>query len=105
MKKFSALATLLLTLAATGSALAQGGYNRPPTGDVQYAQCLVYADRLYEGGNEPSPVRGQTKAQAWCTCMWNETPEDFKGNLVRFAETRKGKETNRMCEKHSNWSE
>jgi len=37
--------------------------------------------------------------------MWNETPEDFKGNLVRFTETRKGKETNKLCEKHSDWSE
>ena len=37
--------------------------------------------------------------------MWNETPEDFKGNLVKFAETRKGKETNKLCEKHSDWSE
>jgi hypothetical protein len=103
-KTFSLTTALLLTLAA-GTTLAQGGYNRPPADDRQYAQCLVYADRLYEGGNEPSPVKGQTKAQAWCTCMWNETPDDFKGNLVKFAETRKGKETNKLCEKHSDWSE
>lgn len=105
MKITLTFTTALLALVASGAALAQGGYNRPPAGDIQYAQCLVYADRLYEGGNEPSPVRGQTKAQAWCTCMWNETPDDFKGNLVRFAETRKGKDTNRLCEKHSDWSE
>lgn len=104
MKKIPALAAAVLALTGAATAFAQGGYNRPPMGDMQYAQCLVYADRLYEGGNEPSPVRGQTKAQAWCTCMWNETPDDFKGNLVRFAETRKGKETNKVCEKHSDWS-
>lgn len=105
MKNLLTFTAGLLTLIVGGTAIAQGGYNRPPIGDTQYAQCLVYADRLYEGGNEPSPVRGQTKAQAWCTCMWNETPDDFKGNLVRFAETRKGKETNKLCEKHSDWSE
>ncbi|PIF89200.1 hypothetical protein CLU86_0067 [Acidovorax sp. 62] len=105
MKKTTTFTAAVLMTLAAGVAIAQGGYNRPPAGDKQYAQCLTYADRLYEGGNEPSPVKGQTKAQAWCTCMWNETPDDFKGNLVKFAETRKGKETNKLCEKHSDWSE
>lgn len=105
MNKITTWTTALLACLAAGSAFAQGGYNRPPAGDQQYAQCLVYANKLYEGGNEPSPIKGQTKAQAWCTCMWNETPDDFKGNLVKFAETRKGKETNKLCEKHSDWSE
>lgn len=94
-----------LLLAAGTSAWAAIDYNRPPAGDAQYRQCLSYSATVYEGGNEPSPIKGQTKAQAWCTCMWNETPEDFKGNLVKFAETRKGKETNKLCEKHSDWSE
>lgn len=91
-----------LVLTAT-AALAQGGYNRPPADDAVYGMCLAHSARVYEGGNAPSPVRGQTKAQAWCTCMWNETPEDFKGNLVKFSETRKGKETNKLCEKHADW--
>ena len=60
MKKIPALAAAVLALTGAATAFAQGGYNRPPMGDMQYAQCLVYADRLYEGGNEPSPVRGQT---------------------------------------------
>lgn len=48
-------------------------------------------------------MKGQSKAQAFCTCMWNETPEDFKGSLAKFAETAKGKSTNKICEKHSDW--
>jgi hypothetical protein len=35
--------------------------------------------------------------------MWNETPDDFKGNLVAFSETAKGAATNKTCEKYSNW--
>lgn len=97
-------AALLWAVAGT-SAWAATDYNRPPAGDAQYRQCLSYSATIYEGGNEPSPISGQTKAQAWCTCMWNETPDDFKGNLVKFAETRKGKQTNKLCEKHSDWSE
>ena len=43
--------------------------------------------------------------QAWCTCLWNETPDDFKGNLVKFSESTAGKKTNRTCEKYANWSD
>jgi hypothetical protein len=98
----SFLASALLALTASG-ALAQGGYNRPPADDAVYGMCLAHSARVYEGGNAPSPLRGQTKAQAWCTCMWNETPEDFKGNLVKFSETCKDKETNALCGKHADW--
>ena len=37
--------------------------------------------------------------------MRNVTPDDFKGNLVTFADTRKGKEVNKTCEKYSDWGE
>ena len=46
---------------------------------------------------------GQTKAQAFCRCVWNETPEDFRGDLAKFAESAKGKSINATCEKHSDW--
>jgi hypothetical protein len=105
MRALSIITSALLLLSASAAVSAADDYNRPPAGNAQYKQCLSYSATIYEGGNEPSPVKGQTKAQAWCTCMWNETPEDFKGNLVKFADTRKGKETNKLCEKHSNWSE
>ncbi|MBY0454412.1 MAG: hypothetical protein K2Q11_05965 [Burkholderiaceae bacterium] len=105
MKKTISLVASTLLLALVGSAFAATDYNRPPAGDPQYRQCLNHAATLYEGGDEPSPIKGQTKAQAWCTCMWNETSDDFRGNLVKFAETSKGKYTNKLCEKHSNWSE
>ena len=102
--KVSIKTTLLIALVAlTGAASAQK-YNDPGD-DRLYGQCLREAAKLYDGGNEPSPVRGQNKLQAWCTCMWNETPDDFKGSLVKFSETSRGKATNKICEKHSNWSE
>ena len=97
----SAIAATLLLCSAT-LATAQE-YNKVPAGDAQYRQCLSYADKLYEGGKDASPIKGQNKAQAWCTCMWNETPDDFKGNLVTFSETRKGKEINKVCEKYADW--
>ncbi|MBI2768206.1 MAG: hypothetical protein HYX47_01175 [Burkholderiales bacterium] len=102
MNKFLASAVCAALLSIGGAAIAQD-YNKVPAGDAQYRQCLSYAAKLYEGGNEKSPIAGQSKAQAWCTCMWNETPDDFKGNLVTFSETRKGKETNKTCEKYSDW--
>ena len=97
------LAPALLAVAAAG-AFAQE-YNKVPAGDAQYAQCIAHANRKYEGGNEASPIRGQNKAQAWCTCLWNETPDDFKGSLVKFSESDKGARTNKICEKYSNWSD
>lgn len=105
MKISSLFTALAFVFAASGPVHAADDYNRAPAGNAPYKQCLTYSATIYEGGNEASPIKGQTKAQAWRTCMWNETPEDFKGNLVKFAETRKGKETNKLCEKHSHWSE
>jgi len=80
------------------------GYN-DPGGDKLYTRCLTEASNLYDGGQEKSPIRGQSKLVAWCTCMWNETPDDFKGSLVKFAESSRGKSTNKICEKHSDWRE
>ncbi len=96
------VATLLLC--SGGSALAAEEYNQVPAGDPQYKQCIAYAAKLgWEGGNEKSPVKGQTKVQAFCTCMWNETPDDFKGNLATFADSARGKKINNICEKYSDW--
>ncbi len=105
MKKLTALVLSFAVTLSAGHVLAADEYNDVPAGDPQFKQCLSYAAKLYEGGNEKSPIKGQTKAQAWCTCMWNETPDNFKGNLVTFAETPRGKSTNKTCEKYSDWSE
>lgn len=78
-------------------------YNTVPAGDGQFAECLRYSAKNYEGGDEASPIKGQSKAQAWCTCMWNETPDNFRGNLAKFSETAKGKKTNKTCEKYADW--
>ena len=102
-----ALKTLAATLlvAAFLPALAVDEYNTVPVGDAQYRQCLTYANKLYTGGEEKSPIRGQNKAQAWCTCLWNETPDDFRGNLIKFSESAGGKKVNKTCEKYSSWGE
>ena len=103
MKKPFASLLLTILLAATGSAGAATDYNNPPAGDKLYSACIKSSNDSYEGGNSSSPVRGQTKAQAYCTCLWNETPDDFKGSLAKFAETAKGKSMKKMCEKHADW--
>lgn len=102
MKRLICAAASALLLCSSLPALAQQ-YNKVPAGDAQYGQCQVHANKQYTGGAEASPIKGQNKAQAWCTCLWNETPDDFKGDLVKFAETRKGKETNKVCEKYADW--
>jgi hypothetical protein len=103
--KFLNLAVATAAIAAfAGIAMAGEEYNTVPVGDPQYGECLAYTLTKYEGGGEKSPIRGQTKAEAFCTCMWNETPEDFRGNLAKFSETEKGAKTNHICEKYSNWS-
>ncbi len=89
----------------SGSAMAAGGYNDVPRDDPQFKQCVAYSNKNYEGGNEPSPIRGQTKVVAFCECLWNETTEDFRGNLAKFAETPNGKRINKICEGHSDWSD
>ncbi|TXT39139.1 MAG: Uncharacterized protein FD135_2389 [Comamonadaceae bacterium] len=96
---------LLMTLAAltlAGSALAQQ-YNTVPTDDVQYMQCLIRVNKLYDGGDAKSPIAGQNKAQAYCSCLWNETPDDFRGNLSKFADSERGKKLDKLCAKYSNW--
>lgn len=85
------------------TALAAGNYNTPLASDKQFASCIAYLNAHYEGGTAASPVRGQSKAQAFCTCVWNETPENFKGSLAKFAESTKGKAINTICEKYSDW--
>lgn len=89
-------------LAFSGAAMAEE-YNDVPAGDVQYKQCIARVYKLYEGGEEKSPIRGQNKAEAYCTCLWNETPDDFRGNLSKFADSERGKKLDRVCTKYSNW--
>ena len=101
--KFILSAVAIAAAFASSTAFAADEYNTVPAGDAQYGQCISYANKLYEGGNEKSPIRGQTKVQAWCTCLWNETPDDFKGSLVKFSESDKGKQVNKTCEKYADW--
>ncbi|MBF0424779.1 MAG: hypothetical protein HQL66_03045 [Magnetococcales bacterium] len=86
-------------------AFAAGSYNDVPSSDPQFQQCIAYANANYQGGSAASPIPGQTKAAAFCECMWNETSDDFRGNLAKFSETEKGKRINKICEKYSNWAD
>ncbi|QFY42650.1 hypothetical protein F6R98_08460 [Candidatus Methylospira mobilis] len=99
----AALVSALTLSLAAHFALAAGGYNDVPPGDPQYLACKAYAMNRWEGGSDKSPVAGQTKAEAFCECLWNETPDDFKGSLAKFSESDKGASVNKICEKHSNW--
>jgi hypothetical protein len=92
-----------LLLSVTGAVLAADEYNTVPAGDVQYKQCVARVKKIYEGGDEKSPFAGQNKAEAYCTCLWNETPENFTGGLSKFAESEKGKELDKVCTKYSKW--
>ena len=98
-----AIATAAAVLSVSTFAFAADVYDPVPAGDVQFGQCLAYSATVYQGGNDASPIAGQNKAQAWCTCMWQETPEDFKGSLAKFSETPKGASTNKTCERYANW--
>ena len=97
----SLLSAALIAFAAP--AIAQEEYNTVPAGDAQFKQCLTRVNGLYTGGAEKSPIKGQNKAAAYCTCLWNETPEDFKGNLSKFADSEKGKKLDKVCTKYSAW--
>ena len=79
-------------------------YNRVPASDnAQYSQCISYVNSNYEGGSLMSPYAGQTKAAAWCTCAWNETADDFRGNLGAFAETPRGRSMLKVCDAYAQW--
>jgi hypothetical protein len=93
-----------LMLCVSGAAFAVEQYDPVPAGDAQFKACLAYTTGKYEGGTAASRIPGQNKAQAFCTCMWQETPEDFKGSLGRFADTESGAKTNALCEKYSGWN-
>jgi hypothetical protein len=103
MKLFLTSISALSLLCASTVALAAGSYNDVPAGDAQFKACKIYAMDKWAGGGESSPIAGQSKAEAFCECMWNETPEEFKGSLAKFSETEKGAATNKTCEKYSNW--
>lgn len=95
------VAAFVLTIASAAGAATD--YNTPPAGDKLYPACVKEINESYTGGNDKSPIRGQSKAQAYCTCLWNETPDGFKGSLAAFSETAKGKSMKKMCESHANW--
>jgi hypothetical protein len=102
MNRLVSAVAFTVALGTAGFAVAQQ-YNTVPAGDAQYARCIAYSMSKYSGGDKASRVAGQTKAEAWCTCMWNETPDDFGGDLVKFSESAKGERMNKVCEVYSGW--
>lgn len=105
MKRFLLACASMFFLYASQATAADQYDPVPAKGLKQYTQCIGHVNEAYEGGNAKSPIAGQTKAEAYCTCMWSESDEDFNGNLVKFGQTAQGKKINNMCEKYSNWRE
>ncbi|MBF0108186.1 MAG: hypothetical protein HQL76_03290 [Magnetococcales bacterium] len=92
----------LALLMQSGAAFAYTDYNTP-TDDGQFKNCVAYSTNKWTGGDEPSPVPGQSKATAFCTCLWNETPDNFRGGLAKFSESEAGAQLSNLCSKHANW--
>jgi hypothetical protein len=91
------------SLCIAQSAFAVDEYNEVPSGNAQYKNCKIYSMNKWEGGGESSPIPGQSRAEAFCTCLWNETPDNFRGGLAKFSESEKGAKINAICEKYSDW--
>jgi len=102
---FKSLYAVTVAMLAPCMVWAAGSYNDVPSSDPQFKQCIAYANNRYEGGNEASPVPGQTKVAAYCECLWNETPDNFRGNLAKFAETDRGARVDRICSRYSKWED
>ena len=105
MKRLLLSALSVLLFCAAQPVFAASEYNDVPSGDAQFKNCKIYAMKRWDGGGESSPIAGQSKAEAFCTCLWNETPDDFKGGLAKFSESEKGARINSICEKYSNWGD
>jgi hypothetical protein len=105
MIKMIAPVLIALSFGLAQSAVAGEEYNDVPAGNEQYKNCKIYAMKKWEGGEKKSRIAGQSKAEAFCTCLWNETPENFKGGLATFSESEKGAKINDICEKYSGWTE
>ena len=86
-----AAATICFGFLSSSLKVSAQEYNRVPSSDnSQYSQCIAY-------------INGNYHAAAWCTCAWNETPEDFRGNLGQYAESNKGRALMKTCDQYSNW--
>lgn len=103
MRKLLLTVISAFSICMTTSAFAGTEYNDVPAGDPQVKACKIFSMKRWEGGGESSKIDGQSNAEAFCTCLWNETPDDFKGDLAKFSETAKGASTNKICEKYSGW--
>jgi hypothetical protein len=99
----SAVALISFSVAGTAFAASTKKYDTIPADNAQYAGCLKKSQKKYDGGSDKSKVSGQTKSEAWCTCMLNETPADSRSDVVKFAESSAGAEINKNCEKYSGW--
>ena len=103
MAKLMATTVLLMSASLSFAADKYNDVSSEPEHQKQYNNCVSYANKKWEGGKEKSPIAGQNKAQAFCTCMWNETPDDFTGGLAKFSESPKGAAANKTCEKYADW--
>ena len=63
---------------------------------------MTYVSENYDGGEEPSPFKGQSKAQAWCACLFQKVP-DFADDLAHYLKTRNGKNVDDACNTYADW--
>jgi len=88
---------------ATAPSGGEGG-GAAPANAANLLACVKYVSKTYEGGEAPSPVAGQSKTQAWCSCFQREKP-DFAGDLGAYLETGPGKKTDTLCNRYADWGE
>ncbi|MBF0158286.1 MAG: hypothetical protein HQL58_02065 [Magnetococcales bacterium] len=98
-----AIALFGLVALSQGTAASAAGDYTIPAGEAQYINCKNYSMNKWDGGGDPSPITGQTKAEAFCICLWNETPDNFRGGLAKFSETEAGAGLSARCSKYANW--
>ncbi len=72
--------------------------------DQRPAACVKYASDAYEGGDDPSPIEGQSKAEAWCACVLEKAP-NLTASIASFLETERGKRVDAACDTYADWGE
>jgi hypothetical protein len=86
---------------ANPPAVADSAADAPANTNKQQS-CVSYVNQKYDGGQKASPMKGQTKAEAWCACLLDKKP-DFKGGLGQFLRTNQGKQIDTKCNRYANW--
>lgn len=105
MKSVYSILTAMALFGASSFAFAGDEY-KLAIGDAQFENCITkYKKKFPEGGDDKAPglSGGQTKAQAWCACVWHESGDNFTGDLYDWAENKASNSLYKSCENYSGW--